>query len=107
MRGLPLNALTEVASKDIPMAPTLARLEKEWNGAVDINRNAIEATWVNIKKWGKGNPEKLQALDTTIMESTLNRVDPSKPRSKYVGKQTTAATNSTRRGIACNRTGRS
>jgi hypothetical protein len=86
LRGLPLNALTEVASKDIPMAPTLARLEKEWNGAVDINRNAIEATWVNIKKWGKGNPEKLQALDTTIMESTLARVDPSKPRSKYVGK---------------------
>jgi hypothetical protein len=86
LRGLPLNALTVVASKDVPMAPTLARLEKEWNGAVDINRNAIEATWVNIKKWGKGNPEKLQALDTTIMESTLARVDPSKPRSKYVGK---------------------
>ena len=86
LRGLPLNALTEVASKDIPMAPTLARLEKEWNGAVDINRNAIEATWVNIKKWGKGNPEKLQALDTTIMESTLARVDPSKDRSNYVGK---------------------
>jgi hypothetical protein len=86
LRGLPLNALTEVASKEIPMAPTLARLEKEWNGAVDINRNAIEDTWVNIKKWGKGNPEKLQALDTTIMESTLARVDPSKDRSNYVGK---------------------
>jgi hypothetical protein len=86
LRGLPLNALTVVASKDVPMAPTLARLEKEWNGAVAINRNAIEATWVNIKKWGKGNPEKLQALDTTIMESTLARVDPSKDRSNYVGK---------------------
>tara|TARA_B110000503_G_scaffold19063_1_gene28351 strand:- start:39 stop:6650 length:6612 start_codon:yes stop_codon:yes gene_type:complete len=86
LRGLPLNALTEVASKELPMAPTLARLEKEWNGAVDINRNAIEDTWVNIKKWGGGNPEKLQALDTTVMESTLARVDPSKDRSKYVGK---------------------
>jgi hypothetical protein len=52
LRGLPLNALTEVASKDIPMAPTLARLEKEWNGAVDINRNAIEATWVTHKEVG-------------------------------------------------------
>jgi len=86
LRGLPLNALTEVASKEVPMAPTLAKLEKEWNGAVDINRNAIEDTWVNIKKWGRGNPEKLQALDTTVMESTLARVDPSKDRSKYVGK---------------------
>jgi len=86
LRGLPLNALTEVASKEVPMAPTLAKLEKEWNGAVDINRNAIEDTWVNIKKWGGGNPEKLQALDTTVMESTLARVDPSKDRSKYVGK---------------------
>jgi hypothetical protein len=28
----------------------------------------------------------LQALDTTIMESTLARVDPSKDRSNYVGK---------------------
>jgi len=86
LRGLPLNALTEVASQEVPMAPTLAKLEKEWNGAVDINRNAIEDTWVNIKKWGRGNPEKLQALDTTVMESTLARVDPSKDRSKYVGK---------------------
>ena len=86
LRGLPLNALTEVASKEIPMAPELNRLEKLWNGAIDKNRNSIEDTWVNIKKWAKGNPEKLQALDNTVMESTLARVDPSKPRSDYAGK---------------------
>jgi hypothetical protein len=86
LRGLPLNALTEVASKYIPMAPELARLEKQWGGANQQNRASIEATWSRMRKWATGNPEKLQALDTTIMESTLARVDPSKDRSNYVGK---------------------
>ena len=86
LRGLPLNALTEVASKYIPMAPELARLEKQWGGANQQNRASIEATWSRMRKWATGSPEKLQALDTTIMESTLARVDPSKDRSNYVGK---------------------
>jgi len=86
LRGLPLNALTEVASKEIPMASELNRLEKLWGGATQKDRREIEATWSSIKKWAKNKPEKLQALDMTVMESTLARVDPSKPRSDYVGK---------------------
>jgi len=87
LRGLPLNALTEVAAKDIPMAPKLDELEKLWNGAIDKRKRAAEATMTNIQRWIKGNPEKEVALNNVIADSTLDQVDPSKPRSDYKGKQ--------------------
>lgn len=88
LRSLPLNALTEVAAKDIPMAPQLDVLEKQWNGAIDERRRAVDATMQRISKWIKGNPEKEAKLNDVIAESTLNEVDPSKPRSEYKGQQT-------------------
>ena len=87
LRGLPLNTLTEVAAKDIPMAPKLDVLEKEWNGAIDKRKRAAEATMTNIQRWIKGNPEKEAALNGVIADSTLDQVDPSKPRADYKGKQ--------------------
>lgn len=88
LRSLPLNALTEVASRDIPMAQDLDTLEKKWNGAIDERRRAVDATMQRIQKWIKGNPDKEAALNRVIAESTLAEVDPSKPRAEYKGKQT-------------------
>jgi len=86
LRSLPLNALTEVAAKDIPMAPQLDALEKQWNGAIDERRRAVDATYQRIQKWIKGNPDKETALNDVIAKSTREEVDPSKPASEYKGK---------------------
>jgi hypothetical protein len=86
-RSLPLNALTEVAAKDIPMAPKLDELEKRWSGAVDKRKRAAEATMKRIQNWVKGNPEKEVILNDVIATSTLEQVDPSKSRDSYKGKQ--------------------
>lgn len=90
LRSLPLNALTEVASRDIPMAKDLDTLEKKWSGVIDERRRAVDATMQRIQKWIKGNPEKEATLNRVIAESTLAEVDPSKPRADYKGKQTKA-----------------
>jgi hypothetical protein len=86
-RSLPLNALTEVAKEDIPMAPKLDELEKRWGGAIDKRKRATEATMKRIQNWVKGNPEKEVILNNVIATSTLEQVDPSKSRDDYKGKQ--------------------
>jgi len=83
LRSLPLNALTEVAKKDIPMAPKLNELEKLWNGAKDKRMRETNATMTRIQNWIKGNPEKEVILNGVIATSTLEQVDPSKLRSDY------------------------
>jgi len=88
LRSLPLNALTDVAAKVIPMAKKLDTLEKQWGGAIDERRRAVDATYSNISKWTKGNPEKESALNDLVMQSTLEEVDPSKARDSYKGKST-------------------
>jgi len=85
LRSLPLNALTEVAAKDIPMAKQLDTLEKQWNGVIDERRRAVDATYQRIQKWIKGNPEKEALLNDVIAKSTREEVDPSKPMSDYKG----------------------
>jgi hypothetical protein len=87
LRSLPLNALTEVAKKDIPMAPQLDELEKRWSGAIDKRKRASEATMKRIQNWVKGNPEKEVILNEVISTSTLDQVDPSKSRDSYKGQQ--------------------
>jgi hypothetical protein len=86
-RSLPLNVLTEVASKDVPMASELNVLERLWNGAKDKRMRETNATMSRIQNWIKGNPEKEVILNSVIATSTLEQVDPSKPRDSYKGKQ--------------------
>jgi hypothetical protein len=87
LRSLPLNVLTEVASKDIPMAPKLNELERLWNGAKDKRMRETNATMSRIQNWVKGNPEKEVILNAVISDSTLEQVDPSKTRDSYKGQQ--------------------
>jgi hypothetical protein len=90
LRSLPLNSLTEVATRYIPMAKKLDTLEKEWGGTVDIQRQKVDATYHHIQKWIKGNTEKEAALNRVISASTLAEVDPSSNRDVYKGKKTKA-----------------
>jgi hypothetical protein len=87
LRSLPLNVLTEVASKDVPMASKLNELERLWNGAKDRRMRETNATMSRIQNWVKGNPEKEVILNQVIATSTLEQVDPSKTRDSYKGQQ--------------------
>jgi hypothetical protein len=83
LRSLPLNALVEVAVKDIPMAAKLDTLEKQWNGAVDRRRREADATMTRIQRWLKADKNKETVLNDVVTQSTLEQVDPSKPRDHY------------------------
>ena len=87
LRSLPLNVLTEVSAKNVPMASKLNELEKLWNGAKDKRMRETNATMTRIQRWTSGNPEKEVILNQVIATSTLEQVDPSKPRSEYKGQQ--------------------
>jgi len=86
LRSLPLNALVEVAVKDIPMATKLDTLEKQWNGAVDRRRREADATMTRIQRWLKNDKNKETILNDVVTQSTLEQVDPSKPRDYYKDK---------------------
>jgi hypothetical protein len=72
-RSLPLNVLTEVAAKDVPMAPELNVLERLWNGAKDKRMRETNATMTRIQNWIKGNPEKEVILNSVIATSTWEK----------------------------------
>jgi hypothetical protein len=81
--ALPLNALVDVAKKYIPMAGKLDVLVGERSGAENARSQAIEPIIERVEKWAKTNSDKVNALNTVIYTSTLEQVDPSKPRTTY------------------------
>ena len=81
--ALPLNALVDVAKKYIPMAGKLDVLVGERSGAENARSQAIEPIIERVEKWAKTNSDKVDALNTVIYTSTLEQVDPSKPRTTY------------------------
>lgn len=85
-QALPLNALVEVAQKYIPMAPKLDVLVGERAGAENKRNQALEPIIDRVGAWAKANPKLVDKLNNVIYRSTLDQVDPSKPRSEYVGK---------------------
>lgn len=85
-QALPLNALVEVAQKYIPMANRLDILVGERAGAENARNQKIEPIIDKAAAWAKANPDKLDAFNRVVYDSTLAQVDPTKPRSDYVGK---------------------
>lgn len=85
-QALPLNALVEVAKKHIPMAPKLDVLVGERTGAESKRNQMIEPVVDRISKWADKNPKLLDKLNNVVYRSTLDQVDPGKPRANYVGK---------------------
>jgi len=81
--ALPLNALVESAQKYIPMAGKLDVLVGERSGSENARSQAIEPIIERVEKWAKTNSDKVDALNNVIYTSTLEQVDPSKPRTEY------------------------
>ena len=81
--ALPLNALVDSAQKYIPMAGKLDVLVGERAGSENARSQAIEPIIDRVEKWAKTNSGKVDALNNVIYTSTIEQVDPSKPRSEY------------------------
>jgi hypothetical protein len=84
-QSLPLNALVDVAQKYIPMAPKLDSLVGERSGAENKRNQSIEPVIDRVGTWASKNPKLVDKLNNVIYRSTLDQVDPSKPRAEYVG----------------------
>jgi hypothetical protein len=80
---LPLNALVEAAERYIPMASKLDVLVGERAGTENKRHQAIEPVIKRVENWSKANPTLVDTLNKVIYTSTLEQVDPAKPRDTY------------------------
>ena len=85
-QALPLNALVDVAKKYIPMAPKLDDLVGERTGSESKRNQMIEPVVDRVSTWADKNPKLLDKFNNVVYRSTLDQVDPSKPRANYAGK---------------------
>ena len=81
--SLPLNALVDIAQKYIPMAPRVDAVVQEKMGSENRRNQKIEPIIRRVEEWYKKHPDKLDTLNEVIYASTLDQVDPSKPRNSY------------------------
>jgi len=84
--SLPLNALVDVAKKEIPMAAQIGTVVDERAGAENKRNQLIEPIVKRTSEWASANPQKLDNLNSVVYNSTLYQVDPSNPRENYKGK---------------------
>jgi hypothetical protein len=83
--ALPLNALTEVAKKYIPMAPKLMQLINLRAGTESMFNAMLEPTINRARAWAaKQDADTMRTFNDVVYMSTTNGVDPSKPRKDYL-----------------------
>ena len=83
----PSQALADIAGsynkKLGDLGLELHRLMEKQRGALNTKDNAADGTMKMVDNWVKNNQDVVPLLDEVITESTLEGVDPSKPRSTY------------------------
>ena len=83
----PSQALADIAGsynkKLGDLGQRLHRLMEEQRGELNKKDNAADGTMKQVDQWAKNNQATVPLLDDVITESTLEGVDPSKPRSTY------------------------
>ena len=92
--SLPLQAVTDIAAK-FKMQGTAIRLRQTIEGLVgETNKmdERIDATLKVFDNWINKNPTKVDTFNKLVYNSTLDRVDPTKPRSFYKNKKTDETT---------------
>lgn len=84
---LPSQALSDVAgsfNKRLgELGLQLHRMMENQRGDLNTRDNAADGTMKMVDNWVKDNQDVVPLLDEVITESTLEGVDPSKPRSTY------------------------
>lgn len=81
---LPLNALVNVAKKYLPSAPKMDDLVNQKSGYQNKLMHDIEPIIQEASKFAKkASLEQMQTFNKVVYRSTLEQVDPSKPRTAY------------------------
>lgn len=87
LRGaLPLNALVDVAKKYIPMAPMVDKLVNQKSASESKRNDQLHNSIMDVSRWASKQTEAvMKAFNNTVYNSTIDQVDPSKPREDYKG----------------------
>ena len=84
MGFLPSQAVADVArSRGITGMYELHKMMEEQRGAVAEADKKVEGVLKSVASWAKNNEGRVDTLNKVIYTSTIEQVDPSKPRSYY------------------------
>jgi hypothetical protein len=87
LSALPSNALSDIAENVLPMAKQFDKLVNLKSGTEGKLYSEVEPTINRVREWAKKqSADTIRTLNQVVYRSTINRVDPSKPRSAYVDK---------------------
>jgi hypothetical protein len=81
---LPSQAVADVAQRNgVTGAMKLHKLMEEQRGAINTSDQEVEGVLKSVANWAKANKDRVDTLNKVVYTSTIEQVDPSKPRSAY------------------------
>ena len=81
---LPSQAVADVArSNNITGMYELHKMMEEQRGSVAEADKRVEGVLKSVAAWSKANPNRVDTLNKVVYSSTIEQVDPSKPRAYY------------------------
>jgi hypothetical protein len=84
LNTLPVNILSDVASKKIPFAKELNTIINRMSGALRQKSEMLDSMTYNLKKWQSKNQKHAKTLNNLIPRSTYLQIDPSRTDNKYI-----------------------
>ena len=84
LNTLPVNILTDIASKRIPFAKQLNMLINKQSGALRQKSEVLDSILNNLHAWQRKNKDLAKVLNNIIPRSTFLKVDPSRSDAKYM-----------------------
>jgi len=84
LNTLPVNILTDIASKKIPFAKQLNTLINKQSGALRQKSEVLDSILNNLHAWQRKNKDLAKILNNIIPRSTYLKVDPSRSDPKYM-----------------------
>jgi hypothetical protein len=86
LNTLPVNILTDIASKAIPFAKDLNMLINKQSGALRQKSEVLDSMLYNLHSWQRKYKDQAKVLNNIIPRSTYLKVDPSRTDAKYMKK---------------------
>jgi hypothetical protein len=86
LNTLPVNILTDIASKKIPFAKELNTLINKQSGALRQKSEVLDSMLNNLHKWQRKHKDQAKVLNNLIPRSTFLKVDPSRTDPEYMKK---------------------
>jgi len=84
LNTLPVNILTDIASKAIPFAKNLNTLINKQSGALRQKSEVLDSMLNNLHAWQRKHKDQAKVLNNIIPRSTYLKVDPSRTDAEYM-----------------------